>query len=54
MRLKGKGIPAKQAGDLYVTLQIDLPAKLSEDEKQLYQQLKQKSKHNPRQKLGVA
>ncbi len=43
MRLKGRGIPGKPAGDFYLTLQIVLPANLSEKEKQLYQELKKLS-----------
>jgi len=54
MRLKGRGIPAKQPGDFYVTLIIVLPEKVSEKEKALYQQLQQTSNHfNPREKLGM-
>ncbi len=44
IRLKGKGYPVyKQKnsfGDLYVTLQIDIPKNLSEKEKELVKQLK--------------
>lgn len=43
MRLKGKGFPVyKQAGDfgdLYITLQVELPTKLSLEEKTLFQTL---------------
>ncbi|MCF6204745.1 MAG: DnaJ domain-containing protein [Methylococcaceae bacterium] len=54
MRLKGRGIPAKQPGDFYVTLVIVLPESLSEKEKTLYQELQQASSHfNPRAKLGM-
>lgn len=54
MRLKGRGIPAKQPGDFYVTLMIVLPEHISEKEKALYQQLQQTSNHfNPRGKLGM-
>lgn len=53
MRLKGRGIPAKQPGDFYVTIMIVLPDKLSDQEKDLYQQLQQANKDfNPRKKLG--
>lgn len=41
LRLKGKGIPAKQAGDLYLTLNIVNPNISSDSEKQAYEQLKQ-------------
>ena len=41
MRLKGQGWPAKSAaGDLYVRLNLVLPAKLSDAEQQLYEQLR--------------
>ncbi len=41
MRLKGQGWPGKSgAGDLYVKLNLVLPAQLSEPEKQLYEQLR--------------
>ncbi|MBU5617079.1 DnaJ domain-containing protein [Psychrobacter sp. TAE2020] len=41
LRLKGKGIPAKQAGDLYLTLNIVNPEVSSDADKQAYEQLKQ-------------
>ncbi|MDN3398601.1 DnaJ C-terminal domain-containing protein [Psychrobacter sp. APC 3426] len=41
LRLKGKGIPAKQAGDLYLTLNIVNPDISSETATQAYEQLKQ-------------
>ncbi len=54
MRLKGRGIPAKQPGDFYVTLMVVLPDELSDKEKDLYQELQQVSSHfNPRAKLGL-
>jgi len=54
MRLKGRGIPAKQPGDFYVTLIIVLPESLGDKEKTLYQELQQENNHfNPRAKLGV-
>ncbi|GAB3009640.1 J domain-containing protein [Niabella terrae] len=43
VRLKGKGFPVYkqegQTGDLYITWQVQLPEKLSEKEKALFQQL---------------
>jgi len=54
MRLKGRGIPAKIAGDFYITLEIALPNKLSDKEKSLYEALQQEAgSFNPRAKLGV-
>lgn len=41
LRLKGKGIPAKTAGDLYLTLTIVNPEVNSEAEVKAYEQLKQ-------------
>ena len=41
LRLKGKGIPAKQAGDLYLTLNIVNPEVNTEAATQAYEQLKQ-------------
>ncbi|WP_420595213.1 DnaJ C-terminal domain-containing protein [Deinococcus sp.] len=41
MRLKGQGWPAKTGtGDLYVRLNLVLPAQLSDEEKKLYEQLR--------------
>lgn len=53
LRLKGRGIPAKQAGDLYVVLQVVLPPADTETAKQAYRELKQALDFNPRKKLGV-
>lgn len=54
MRLKGRGIPAKQPGDFYVTLMVILPDELTDKEKDLFQELQQISSHfNPRAKLGL-
>ncbi len=54
MRLKGRGIPAKQPGDFYVTLMIVLPESLIDKEKALYQDLQKANNHfNPREKLGL-
>lgn len=41
LRLKGKGIPAKQVGDLYLTLNIVNPNVNNDSAKQAYEQLKQ-------------
>jgi len=53
MRLKGRGIPGKPAGDLYVIVQIALPPASSEEAQALYKQMKQKLNFNPRAGLGV-
>ena len=41
LRVKGKGIPAKQAGDLYLTLNIVNPEVSTEAQQQAYEALKQ-------------
>ena len=53
LRLKGRGIPARQAGDLYVVLQIKLPPADNEDRRRFYQQMKQEFSFNPRAILEV-
>ena len=53
-RVKGKGVPRKHGhGDLLVTVNVDVPEKLSRAEKQLLQQLQEARKDSPRAKLGV-
>lgn len=41
MRLKGKGLPGKTAGDFYVTLMIHTPPADNEQQKHLYMEMKQ-------------
>jgi molecular chaperone DnaJ len=54
-RVRGKGGPKKSGhGDLLVTVKIDVPGKLSRDEKALLKQLQESQKESPRAKLGVA
>jgi molecular chaperone DnaJ len=54
-RVRGKGAPKKGGqGDLLVTVNVDVPAKLSRDEKQLLKQLQDAQKESPRKGLGVA
>ncbi len=54
MRLKGRGIPAKTPGDFYVTVEIVLPDRITDEQKALYEQLRDASAgFNPRAKLGV-
>ncbi|HWU98127.1 MAG TPA: DnaJ C-terminal domain-containing protein [Oxalicibacterium sp.] len=48
LRLKGKGIPAKEAGNLYVILAIALPPADSEEAKQAYRAMKDAFDFNPR------
>jgi curved DNA-binding protein len=51
LRLKGRGLPArgkKKAGDLLVELRIVVPAPLSDAERELFEQLADRSEFNPR------
>ncbi len=53
LRLKGKGIPGKPAGDFYVVLQIALPPADTEEAKTAYKAFAEAVPFNPRAKLGV-
>ena len=53
LRLKGRGIPGKPAGDLYVILNISLPAASTDKAKSLYKDMQQALDFNPRAGLGV-
>ena len=53
MRLKGRGIPAREAGDLYVITKIVVPQADTEEKRELYRQMEQTMRFNPRQALGV-
>ncbi len=50
MRLSGKGLPGSPAGDLYVNLSIATPAANSDEEKEFYQEMKNKFQFDPRAK----
>jgi len=52
LRLKGKGIPSKQPGDLYVVLQIALPPADSAAAKSAYREFEQAASFNPRTGMG--
>ncbi len=53
LRLKGRGIPGKPPGDLYVILQIALPPAADDQAKALYREMEQELAFNPRAGLGV-
>jgi molecular chaperone DnaJ len=54
-RIRGRGAPRKGGhGDLLVKVKVDVPSKLSKDEKALLQQLQEASKGSPRKRLGVS
>ncbi len=54
-RIKGKGALKKGGhGDLLATVQVDVPTKMSREEKDLLKQLQAIRKESPRKDLGVA
>jgi curved DNA-binding protein len=53
LRLKGRGIPSKSPGDLYVAVQIALPPADSRKAKKMYKQMQEEMDFNPRAGLGV-
>jgi curved DNA-binding protein len=51
LRLKGRGLPAKTPGDLYVTLQIALPPADTDKAKELYETMAKELDFDPRENL---
>ena len=51
LRLKGKGIPSAQPGDLYVVPTIALPTAETDAQKEAYQHLEKAFDFNPRSHL---
>ena len=54
LRLKGRGLPGKKPGDMYVVLQVTLPPADSDAARELYKQMEDQLAFNPRAKLGVS
>ena len=54
LRLKGRGLPGKVAGDMYILLQVTLPPADNEAAKQMYKQMKDELGFNPRTSMGVS
>jgi molecular chaperone DnaJ len=55
-RIRDKGAPKPKkggAGDLLVTVRVDVPSKLSKEEKELLRQLQAAQRESPRARLGV-
>jgi molecular chaperone DnaJ len=53
-RVRGKGVPnGKSSGDLLVTVRVDVPQRLSKEEKELLSRLQEAQKESPRARLGV-
>lgn len=54
LRLKGRGIPGKTPGDLYVTLQVVPPPAADDRDRDFYRDMAERFKSfNPRARLGV-
>ena len=52
LRVRGRGLPAgsaKARGDLYVVLNIEVPGHVTDEERALWEELKRRSKFNPRE-----
>ncbi len=53
LRLRGRGIPAREPGDLYIVLQIALPPSAAPEAQRIYREMQEKLAFNPRQHMGV-
>jgi molecular chaperone DnaJ len=54
-RIKGKGAPKRGGhGDLLATVRVDVPKKLSREEKKLLEELRNSPQESPRKTLGVS
>lgn len=53
LRLKGRGIPGNEAGDLYMVLDVILPPADNAAARQLYESMAREMNFNPREKMGV-
>ena len=51
MRLKGRGLPSKEPGDLYVILNVSTPPAATTEQKEYYAQMKTLFDWNPRQHI---
>ncbi len=51
LRLKGRGLPGKPAGDQYVVLQVVMPKVLSDADRQLFEQMRRQMDFDPREQL---
>jgi curved DNA-binding protein len=54
LRLKGRGIPSKTPGDLFVVLQIALPPANDDKSRELYERMREEIRFNPRSAMEVA
>ncbi|MFY9973308.1 MAG: DnaJ C-terminal domain-containing protein [Chromatiaceae bacterium] len=53
LRLKGRGLPGKEPGDLYIVLQVTLPPAEGDAARALYQRMERELGFNPRAHLGA-
>lgn len=53
LRLKGRGIPGKPAGNLFAVVKIVIPPSETAQARALYEKMAQEMNYNPRQSLGV-
>jgi curved DNA-binding protein len=53
MRLKGRGIPAKEPGDEYVLLEVALPPAATEKARAFYKSMSEELAFNPRTHMGL-
>jgi curved DNA-binding protein len=53
LRLKGRGIPARNPGDLYLVLQVVLPPANDEKGREIYRRMQAEMAFNPRADLAV-
>jgi curved DNA-binding protein len=53
LRLKGRGLPGKPAGDLYITLSVVAPPANTEPARAAYRELASQLAFNPRAGMGV-
>lgn len=53
LRLKGRGLPAREPGDLYIVLEIALPQAQNEADKKAYELFRDSLNFNPRTRMGM-
>ena len=53
LRLKGRGIPGTEPGDLYVELEVVLPSANTDKARKFYESMAQELAFEPRQRKGV-
>lgn len=53
LRLKGKGLPGRPAGDIYVSLQIVNPQISTDEARKMFERMAREMPFDPRAKMGV-